>query len=361
MREIRYRKFSLQTHKKGWSLKRPNTCQFELTFRCGLHCKHCYTDCYNRPAYFAKELTTKQIKLILDKIYDSGVIWICFTGGDPFIRKDFLKIYKYAKKKGFLVSIFTSGYSITEEIIRDLKKSPPFVIELTLNSVTKDLYERISQVRGSFRKAMQAIEMIVDAKIPLKIKTQVTNDNLKELNAIKSFAKDKKINFVPDYYLYPRLDGDSAPCALRITPKEIIKLGVKLPLDCLTRFRKKNNHLFRCAVDSGDGFNVDPYGNIFPCLAIREPKFSLFKYSIASAMGKTAFFLRNSLFKDNSKCKICKDKQSCYWCPGKAYLEKGQMGVPIEYYCELTKELTGLVGERINDREEGQLLLASVM
>ncbi|MFQ5868041.1 MAG: radical SAM protein, partial [bacterium] len=87
MREIQYKTFSLRTHKKNWLLKRPNVCQFELTFGCNLHCKHCYTDCYNKPDCLKKELKTGEVKFILDKVYKAGVIWLCFTGGDPLTRK----------------------------------------------------------------------------------------------------------------------------------------------------------------------------------------------------------------------------------------------------------------------------------
>ncbi|GAF88367.1 unnamed protein product, partial [marine sediment metagenome] len=118
MREIQYKTFSLRTHKINWLLKRPNVCQFELTFGCNLHCKHCYTDCYNKPAYLKKELKTREVKFILDKVYKAGVIWLCFTGGDPLTRKDFLDIYSDAKDKGFIITLFTNGYSMTEEIAK---------------------------------------------------------------------------------------------------------------------------------------------------------------------------------------------------------------------------------------------------
>lgn len=48
MRVINYRNFSLRLHKNNWQKGKPNVCQFELTFGFGLHCKHCYSDCYNK-------------------------------------------------------------------------------------------------------------------------------------------------------------------------------------------------------------------------------------------------------------------------------------------------------------------------
>jgi len=73
MKEIQYRTFSLKTHKKNWRAANPNICQFEVTFQCGLHCRHCYTNCYNNSEYIKKELVFKDIKLKNSCFADSSV------------------------------------------------------------------------------------------------------------------------------------------------------------------------------------------------------------------------------------------------------------------------------------------------
>lgn len=349
MQEIFYKTFSLKTHKKNWQLKKPNVCQFELTFKCGLHCRHCYTDCYNKPGYFKKELTTRDVKFILDKLYNAGVIWLCFTGGDPLTRKDFLDIYSYAKDKGFLITIFTNGYSMTEEIARYLKQRPPFVIELTLNAATKERYEKISQVKGSFEKSMQGINLILKAKLPLKIKTQITKDNLEELPQIKKFLKDLGLTFRPSIDLYARLNGDTTPCNLRLSAKEILNLnGKKISFedDCnsntrepRTEHRAPSTELFRCAIGGGDGIHIDPYGNTFSCNLIREPKFNLLKVGIEYARNRLLSLVRNRKFTTDSKCASCNLIDFCRRCPGRVFLETGDMEAPVEYYCQLAKAL----------------------
>jgi len=342
MRELQYKKFSLQTHKNNSQLKRPNVCQFELTFRCGIHCKHCYTDCYNKPNYAQKELKTKEVKFILDKVYKAGAIWLCFTGGDPLIRNDFLDIYAYAKDKGFLISIFTSAYSMSDEIAIYLKKRPPFVIEMTLNSVTKDLYENMSQVKGSFDRVMQKISLISKAKLPLKIKTQVTKDNLSQLPMIKKFIENRGLKFYPNYDLHARLNGDLAPCNLRIPLQRDSNLNRKkkqLDNDCQLSVQVApdtlNANLFRCAVGGGDSINLDPYGNMFLCNLIRRPYFNLLKAEIKDAFGSLLPLVRNAVFTTESKCKSCNIREECFWCPGKALVETGDREAPIEDFCRL--------------------------
>jgi len=343
MQEIQYKTFSLRAHKKNWHLMRPNVCYFELTFGCGLHCRHCYTDCYNKPEDIKNELDTKQVKFILDKVYNSGVIWLCFTGGDPLTRNDFLEVYSYAKNKGFITTIFTNGYLMTKEIADYLKKRPPFVIELTLNAVTEGVYERISQVRGSFKKVMQGLDLILKAKLPLKIKTQITKDNLEELPRIKKFIQGLGLKFRPSSDLYACLNAGLTPCSLRISPQEVLNLDGRVKSDCLKELNgpneidKQNSYLFRCAIGGGDGINIDPYGNTFLCNLIRRPAFNLLKVGVEYAQNKLLPLVRKRKFATNSKCKSCNLRKFCYWCPGKAYLETNNMEAPIEYYCRLTK------------------------
>jgi len=233
MKEIPYKTFSLRTHKVNWRIQRPNVCQFELTFRCNLRCRHCYSDYYNKEEYIRRELTTNEVKLLIDKIYNSGVIWLCFTGGDPLTRQDFLELYSYAKDEGFLITIFTNAYSMTERVADYLKKNPPFVIEITLNATSKELYEFISQIKGSYDKTMEGLNLILERRLPLKIKTQVTQDNLKELPKIKEFIENLEQKFRPDTFLHARLDGDITPCSLRIKPEEVIRLNRGFNLDSI--------------------------------------------------------------------------------------------------------------------------------
>jgi len=357
VKEIQYKTFSWRTHKKNWGIKNPNVCQFELTFKCDLHCKHCYTDCYNKPARLKKELNTKEIKLILDKIHKTGAIWLCFTGGDPLTREDFLDIYSYAKDKGFIVTVFTNGYSMSREIAQYFRKRPPFVIEMTLNAVTEDVYEKISQVSGSFAKVTQGIDLILKAKLSLKIKTQVIRDNLEELAKIKKFIEGFGLKSRPSTDLYARLDADVTPCNLRISSQEVLSLSGKAKTDCLNQINASSKHnknnkisepngrnesgdyLFRCAIGGGDGINIDPYGNTFLCNLIRKPAFNLLKLDVKYAQNKLLSLVRGRKFTTGSKCRGCQLREFCLWCPGRAYLEIGNMEAPVDYYCQLAKTI----------------------
>ncbi len=342
MKEVCYKDFSLKTHAKTQQLKYPSSCQFELTFSCGLHCRHCYSDCFNKPQYIKKELDTAEVKKLLDKIHREKIIWLCFTGGDPLMRKDFPEIYSYAKLKGFLVSVFTSGYSINKEILRIFKRQPPFVLEMTLNAVTRDLYERISGVRGSFVKVMENIRALLQENIPLKIKTQVSRDNISHIPQIRRFISKLGLIFRHDLHLFARLNGDSSSCSLRVAPAKLVSIFGRRQIDpeiCLNRslVGESRNKLFQCTLGAGQEFHIDPYGNIFLCPGLRKPAVNVLKKTIGPVFNKLVSQVRGRRFLSDSKCATCSMRKQCLFCPGRAYLETGDMEAASLYYCELTK------------------------
>ena len=111
---VSYGTWSLGFHKRARGVRLPINATIELTHRCPLACAHCYN---NLPvgdrAARARELSTDEHQRILDELADAGGLWLLFTGGEIFARADFLDIYKHAKSRGFLITLFTNGTQIT--------------------------------------------------------------------------------------------------------------------------------------------------------------------------------------------------------------------------------------------------------
>ena len=145
---------------------------FELTERCNLSCKHCYINLpTNNRAARAAELTTEEICRILDEMADAGCMWLLLTGGDPFLRPDFLDIYTYTKKKGICVTVFTNGTMITPKIADYFVELPPRRIEITLYGMTEATYEAVTGLPGSYKKCIRGIELLHERGLPLRLKT----------------------------------------------------------------------------------------------------------------------------------------------------------------------------------------------
>lgn len=350
MKELQYKDFSLRTHKGNLRLNRPNVCQFELTFKCDLHCLHCYTDCYNNPSYLKNELSTNEVKAILDKVYKAGCLWLCFTGGDPLKREDFLEIYSYAKHKGLITTIFTNGYSLTKKIANFLKESPPFTVEITLNAVTKKTFEEISRLPDSFEKTLRGISMLTEHKIPFKIKTMVLKNNIEEMPKIEEFVKNLGLEFMPSAFINARLNKDTFPCSLRVSPSrifnnnevEISNSKEEEGKDCSygqqngnSKNQSQKTSIFNCAVASRDSIYISPYGRMVFCNCLREPSIDLLKQDIKETSVGLFPRVMGMTFTKDSPCQSCDIRYLCRGCPGRAFLEKGDMESPLEWFCQM--------------------------
>ena len=90
--------------------KKINTLWFNTGTLCNIECKNCYIESSpknDRLVY----LTFDEVKLFIDEAIDNNLKTkeIGFTGGEPFMNKDILKMVDYALKKNFKVLILSNA------------------------------------------------------------------------------------------------------------------------------------------------------------------------------------------------------------------------------------------------------------
>lgn len=345
-----YGDFSQDLHIK--SGHKPIVAQMELTYLCPLHCAHCYTNCYNNSESRPKELSTSEVKSILDNCKTSGVIWFCFTGGDPLIRKDFIELYLYAIKLGFITSVFSPLVYLNDETLKTFTRFPPFNIETTLNAATHLKYKEITKTE-LFKKQIQNIKKLLKYKIPIRVKTLITKQNISQIDRIKRIVESLGLEFRPSTLLNACLNHNTQPCTLRLEPEEAARVnklyGIfndeeskqpKEKFDIKKLIMKpKNNKLLTCAA-GGHAFWISPQGKMLICVNLRIIDYDILKKgnSIKEGFYKLHREIHGLRFKTKSKCRFCEYRFTCKWCSGRAILETGSLEKPIDYFCRLTKE-----------------------
>jgi radical SAM protein with 4Fe4S-binding SPASM domain len=356
-----YKDWSAEFHNK-FSTK-PIVLQMELTYRCPIRCLHCYADCYNNAKWTKEhELPTEDIKKIMDKLYEAGSLWFTFTGGDPMIREDFVELYDYAKRKGFIFSVMTSLASLNDEILEKMKQEPPFSIDMTLNGVTEETYEKISQVKGSFKKVMTNLEKVIAAGLPLKIKTLISKNNIHEMDKIKEFVESKGMTFSPSTSIFSRLNGDSSNCVNRLSFEQLKGLGLdeytaKLDKEkiesCDVSTVEKDNPqgtFYKCAIGNWQ-WHIDPRGRLNICSCVREPYYDLLHGDLKQGVKELSEYVKKRKYEKQSECSDCKIWHLCNSCPGKSDLELKDENKPVPYYCELAKRKAIMI-DRLNRGED---------
>lgn len=78
---------------------------FKLTRRCPIRCTYCPS-----PQHEDYEpLTLDQVDFIFEDMADCGIFEVRFTGGEPTMHSQFAEIVELAARKGFFISLGTSG------------------------------------------------------------------------------------------------------------------------------------------------------------------------------------------------------------------------------------------------------------
>src|SRR5277367_3446609 len=243
LEQLSYGAFSADLHQRQAGERVPLQVSIEVTRRCPLECLHCYN---NLPMgdidAKQRELTKEEHFRVLDELVEMGCFWILYTGGEIFARKDFLEIYTYAKQKGFLITLFTNGNIITEAIADYLVEWPPFAIEITLYGRTRETYEALTQIPGSYDRCLRGIKLLRERGLPLKLKTVATSINKHEVTAMRRFAEEEiGVEFKMDGQINPRIDCSQSPLAVRLTPEEVVALDMHAPKG-VSEYRRLAQH-----------------------------------------------------------------------------------------------------------------------
>src|SRR5437870_11634354 len=85
----------------------PFSVHLDVTYRCNERCIHCYLDHDDHG-----EMTTSEIKAVLDQVAEAGTFMLTFSGGEVFMRRDFFELVEYARRLRFAVRIRTNEVMI---------------------------------------------------------------------------------------------------------------------------------------------------------------------------------------------------------------------------------------------------------
>lgn len=328
----------------------------ESTARCNNDCVHCYI---NLPAddkeAIGKELTTQEIKAIVDESVSLGALWFLITGGEPLLRDDFSEIYQYIKRKGVFVSVFTNATLVSAEHVRLFKKYPPRDIEVTMYGVTDQTYEDVTG-RKYLSAAMKGIDRLTRASLPVTLKATILRSNFKELDKIAAYCRSvSPLPFRFDPFLHLRIDGNAAKnktiVSERLTPDEIVDLeksdvvrSAAIEKKCgQLRLNHEENEasglLFRCRI----GVNsccIGYDGTFKLCSALSDVShtYNLRTGSLTAAWENFAPNIKGMQSSKKSykeTCGRCKLIDLCLWCPAHAYLESGRYDEHIQYFCDV--------------------------
>src|SRR5258708_3457502 len=328
MDTLSYGAFSEEFQSRWANSRVPLNGTIEATRRCPLACLHCYNNLpMNDSEARARELDYSEHCRLLDELADAGCLWLLYTGGEIFDRRAFLDIYTYAKKKGFLITLFTNGTLITERIADHLAAWRPFAIEITLYGLTQPTYERLTGIPGSYEKCLRGIRVLLDRGLPLALKTVAVSTNRHEIPEMQRFVEEELgVKFKFDSMINPRVDCSQSPLDVRLAPEECVALDLADPkrsdewiqfaneVRRMTEAKPAPNTVYQCG-GGVSSFAIDPYGRLSICVLSEAHKYDIRTGSFRD--GWEGFLHHQRVQKDTrpTKCAAGALQSVCGMCP----------------------------------------------
>jgi uncharacterized Fe-S cluster-containing radical SAM superfamily protein len=142
--------------------KKIKTLWFNTGTLCNIECKNCYIESSpknDRLVY----ITFEEVKLFIDEAIDKklGTKEIGFTGGEPFMNKDVLKMIEYSLSKNFKVLVLSNAMKPMLNKREDLLKinHQDLTIRVSIDHYQKEKHEEI-RGKNTFNVMMEGLKWL---------------------------------------------------------------------------------------------------------------------------------------------------------------------------------------------------------
>lgn len=154
--------------------------EVQVTLRCNLTCRHCYI---GTPEDV--ELTPEEVVQILMEFEEMQGLRLLITGGEPLLHRKFHDINNLLPDFAFRKILFTNGILLSKRVLKSLN-----VDEIQISIDGLESRHDALRGKGSFKKAMSAVEMALDSGFDVSIATMVHSMNLDDFDRMERLFKD---------------------------------------------------------------------------------------------------------------------------------------------------------------------------
>lgn len=245
---------------------------WEITNKCNYNCSYCIFSCDSKNNKNVKgELTTEECFHIVDELSKNDFKHLKITGGEPFIRKDILKILAYASNKLF-TDISTNASLLTPERVELLNELKLKMIHVSLDG-NKKAHE---SVRGkeTFDKTIEGLNLLKQSTNRIRVGSVIHRNNENNLEELVNKSIEVDADEIIFSIMEPLPGQDRTLVKTRhnlslIEEIELLKEKYKDEITINYNFGNQPTYVQECP--AGDKFlYINNYGNISPCPWVYE-------------------------------------------------------------------------------------------
>mgnify|MGYP000382337204 FL=1 len=188
-------------------------------WHCNQKCLHCYAA--NQPLSAVPEMDTDQWLAVIEKCRGIGIPQLTFTGGEPTLRQDLVKLVQAAQ--WFVTRLNTNGRMLTSALCKDLRAASLDAVQITFYSADEAVHNELVGVDG-YTDTVNGIKNALAAGLNVSLNTPLCSLN-KDYRATVEFAYDLGIRYLTCSGLIPAGNAaESASKSVRLTPEELTEV-----------------------------------------------------------------------------------------------------------------------------------------
>ena len=188
-------------------------------WHCNQKCLHCYAA--NQPLSAVPEMDTDQWLAVIEKCRSIGIPQLTFTGGEPTLRQDLVKLVQAAQ--WFVTRLNTNGRMLTSALCNDLRAASLDAVQITFYSADEAVHNELVGVDG-YTDTVNGIKNALAAGLNVSLNTPLCSLN-KDYRATVEFAYNLGIRYLTCSGLIPAGNAaESASKSVRLTPEELAEV-----------------------------------------------------------------------------------------------------------------------------------------
>ncbi len=330
----------------------PIDVSIELTHHCNFRCQHCYIPDFQAP----DRLTTERVLALLDELAEMGTLFLTLTGGELFLRRDWLTIARRARRLGFALRLFSNGTLIDDEVVQACVALDALV-EISLYSMDCQVFEEITCRPGSFAKTLRGIEALRRAQVPVLLKMPMMTLNLDGVEAVRAYAGSIGAEVQVSPTIMAKKDGDTSTLALRIDQEELARHFGGPHSGCQVMSERPDDPRRdgpQCAAASRY-CNITSAGDVMACNILPGSGGNILQQSFRQVWEHSPWLneVRSIRRRDLHTCKDCSKISYCGRCHAQALVEDGDLYGPSTFAqqrAELLERQGAPASEALTDR-----------
>ena len=152
----------------------PTSLVVAVTDACQCRCRHCGV----ADGRTESRLGVAEVEAVVREYAALGGVRIVFTGGEPLLHEDLVRMVEAAAGQGLSTHVNTNGILLSREMALDLRAAGLCSVELSIDSLDEERMDRNRRYTGALEAAKSAIRAARQVGLAVTINTVAFRESL---------------------------------------------------------------------------------------------------------------------------------------------------------------------------------------